>query len=396
MWKFISRGIRESIERRACRTNVYSQPPTDECNNSEVKSTVKVNDSSLTTYRNTSGFCGFFNYRGTKDKKSRPHWSADRTLSDVLGWSSILAIGWAICQTPCIRKHIFERNRNDKCAYRAFKCPKTQVSYLVKHALSLQPKHVLPVTNCVGSDGEFGQNGEGDWGQRHYGPITAEEALGAARDEFTRTHRVVMGEFELRYGIKALEEHRYKDALEHFLTGAQLKSPGSMFNLGLCYELGIGTRMDPVKAVEYYQSAAEKGHAGAMYNLGVFHAQGRGGLPINLNEARELFTKAANLGQVEAQDALKLDTMVVREKSRDDTSSNVSTGVSSTELPSKSEDYCSYKHTDPFAGIPDLPHPSLEDSYDSPYENNRMKNPTESFLNILGLQSNQFLMEPAN
>ncbi|XP_015112288.1 uncharacterized protein LOC107037961 isoform X2 [Diachasma alloeum] len=392
MWKFVSRGIRESIERRACRTNVYSQPTADECNGSEAKATANVNKSSLTSCRNTSGFCGFFNYRGTKDKKSGPHWSADRTLFD----SSILAIGWAICQTPCIRKHIFERNRNDKCAYRILKCPKTQVSYLVKHALSLQPKHVLPVTNCVGSDGGFGHESEGNWEQRRYGPITAEEALGAARDEYTRTHRVVMGEFELRYGIKALEEHRYNDAMEHFLVGAQLKSPGSMFNLGLCYELGIGTRMDPVKAVKYYRSAAENGHAGAMYNLGVFHAQGRGGLPINLAEARELFTKAASLGQVEAQDALKLDTRLTRGKSRDETTTNASTGVSSMDLPSKSEDYCPYKPNDPFAGIPDLPNSSLESSYDSLYDSSRMKNPTESFLDFLGLQSNKVLMESAN
>uniref|UniRef100_A0A0C9PQ57 YbeQ_0 protein n=2 Tax=Fopius arisanus TaxID=64838 RepID=A0A0C9PQ57_9HYME len=378
MWKFISRGIRESIERRACRTNVYSQPTSEECN-SEAKSSANVKKSSLTNCRYTNGFCGFFNNRGAKDKKTG--WSAEKTLSDVLGWSSILAIGWAICQTPCIRRNIFDRNRNDKSAYRIFKCPKTQVSYLVKHALSLHPKHVLPVTNCVGNDGL----NVGDWEQRPYGPITVEEALGAAREEYTRTHRMVMGEFELRYGIKALEEHRYSDAMEHFLVGAQLKSPGSMFNLGLCYELGIGTRTDPVKAVEYYRSAAENGHAGAMYNLGVFHAQGRGGLPINLKEAHELFTRAAGLGQTEAQDALKLEKIMTKE---------ASTG-GSMDPSSQSDDYSSYQYKDPFAGIPDLPDTSLE-NYDSLYNRSRIKTSTETFLDFLGIQSSQVLMESAN
>lgn len=57
----------------------------------------------------------------------------------------------------------------------------------------------------------------------------------------------MLGEFELRYGIKALEEKRYKDAMMHFSAGANLSSPGSMFNLGLCYELGIGTLADQKK-----------------------------------------------------------------------------------------------------------------------------------------------------
>lgn len=57
----------------------------------------------------------------------------------------------------------------------------------------------------------------------------------------------MIGEYELHYGIKALEEKRYKDALMHFSAGAKLSSPGSAFNLGLCYELGIGTLADQAK-----------------------------------------------------------------------------------------------------------------------------------------------------
>lgn len=73
------------------------------------------------------------------------------------------------------------------------------------------------------------------------------QAFEEAADEFTKTHKIVVGEYELRFGIKALEEKRYKDALIHFSQGAKLSSPGSMFNLGLCYELGIGTSADQKK-----------------------------------------------------------------------------------------------------------------------------------------------------
>lgn len=53
-----------------------------------------------------------------------------------------------------------------------------------------------------------------------------------------------MAEFELQYGLKALEERRYKDAIKHFTAGASLSSAASMFNLGLCHELGLGTLVD--------------------------------------------------------------------------------------------------------------------------------------------------------
>lgn len=56
-----------------------------------------------------------------------------------------------------------------------------------------------------------------------------------------------MGEYELHYGLKALEDKRYKDAIKHFNAGAKLSSAASMFNLGLCYELGLGTLVNQAK-----------------------------------------------------------------------------------------------------------------------------------------------------
>lgn len=44
-----------------------------------------------------------------------------------------------------------------------------------------------------------------------------------------------------------------------------------------------------------------------MYNLGVFHAQGKGGLKINLDTARQLFKGAAEKGHNEAIKALQLE-----------------------------------------------------------------------------------------
>lgn len=70
------------------------------------------------------------------------------------------------------------------------------------------------------------------------------QALKEATEKFANTHKLAVAEFELQYGLKALEEKRYKDAIKHFTVGASLSSAASMFNLGLCHELGLGTLVD--------------------------------------------------------------------------------------------------------------------------------------------------------
>lgn len=48
--------------------------------------------------------------------------------------------------------------------------------------------------------------------------------------------------------------------------------------------------------------------------MGVFHAQGRGGLPIDIDTARTYFIRAARLGQVQAQHALDLEKAEIQSK----------------------------------------------------------------------------------
>jgi TPR repeat protein len=70
------------------------------------------------------------------------------------------------------------------------------------------------------------------------------------------------------------------------------------------------------QAAKYYGLASKLGHATAMYNLGVFYVHGWGGVPVDCNRARELFVAAAEMGQVNAQEAL---AMVPRANDTDST-----------------------------------------------------------------------------
>lgn len=71
--------------------------------------------------------------------------------------------------------------------------------------------------------------------------------------------------------------------------------------------------------------------------MGVFHAQGRGGLPIDIDTARTCFIKAAKLGQVQAQRALKLEKTVIQSKKNISSLPNVNLKNSGLEKSAKNE-----------------------------------------------------------
>lgn len=96
------------------------------------------------------------------------------------------------------------------------------------------------------------------------------------------------------------------DAVSHFKLASIHRHAGATFNLGTCYELGMGTSKNKKKAMECYRVASAMGHPKAMYNLGVFYARGEGGLKKNRQAARECFVAAATLGSPEAQNALDM------------------------------------------------------------------------------------------
>ncbi|XP_015509806.1 uncharacterized protein [Neodiprion pinetum] len=318
MWKFVSRGIRESLERRAnCWTNIYPHTSQDGSggSKSEVNQTSKVHkqvsiDYSISRYFN---ICRGFGAAGPDGDKSRGYrWNPKYSWVEAVEWSGLLALGLVVCQSLCIHRRFFGPDPEAVWRRRISQAHQVGISKLLNGLMSFEPHHILPITNCVGNgdrseDRQESSEDSSCTSQKPYGPITIEEALQDAGDDFTRIHRIVMGEFEFQMGMKALEEKRHKEAVKHFSAGASLASSASMFNLAVCHEMGLGTSVNHKEAAKRYRAAAENGHADAMYNLGVFHAQGRGGLEVNMKMARKLFTEAAKLGQPQAQHALNLE-----------------------------------------------------------------------------------------
>lgn len=75
--------------------------------------------------------------------------------------------------------------------------------------------------------------------------------------------------------------------------------PESQFNLGWCYQHGLGVPINLAKAAQYYWIAANQGHADAQYQLGVCCASGIG-VKKNMDKAIFYYSQAAEKGHIHA------------------------------------------------------------------------------------------------
>lgn len=64
--------------------------------------------------------------------------------------------------------------------------------------------------------------------------------------------------------------------IEDFLRLAEQGVAEAQFNLGICYNSGLGVTKDYEEAVKWYRKAAEQGFADAQFNLAVRYRDGKG------------------------------------------------------------------------------------------------------------------------
>lgn len=109
-------------------------------------------------------------------------------------------------------------------------------------------------------------------------------------------------------GLSSLNKDN-KKAFRCFQAAARLGSSQAFYNLGLCYELGKGTRVNLQRAAFCYRKAAMKGHGLASFNLAVYFMKGIGGLPVDSVTAKLLLAAAADQGVPEAQMYLGIELL---------------------------------------------------------------------------------------
>lgn len=93
-------------------------------------------------------------------------------------------------------------------------------------------------------------------------------------------------------GAKAKKEGNYKKAVEYLRKSADKGYVLAMFNLGMCYEQGVGLSPSILEAWSWYKKAADKGYAQAMNSLGTICEKKQ----RNVGEAMMWYRKAADRG----------------------------------------------------------------------------------------------------
>jgi TPR repeat protein len=103
------------------------------------------------------------------------------------------------------------------------------------------------------------------------------------------------------YGVQSSDKER---AFDLYNKAAGLSHPEASYRVGVCFELGIGTRRDARKAVLWYKRAADLGDTKALYKLGMTHLHGTLGEQKNIQEAVALLEEAAAKADSENPHAL--------------------------------------------------------------------------------------------
>jgi len=130
--------------------------------------------------------------------------------------------------------------------------------------------------------------------------------------------------------------------------------------------------------------------------LGVFYAQGKGGLPLNIDIARTYFIRAAKLGQIQAQQALDLEKAQSRktQSKKSNTSIVQNTKLNHTNLEKNIDngyiDNTCVKLNDMLRGnIADILNANFveKSTHDTPeYDKQTIECSTQKILNFLGLK----------
>ncbi|XP_013186222.2 uncharacterized protein LOC106131615 [Amyelois transitella] len=313
MWKYVSRRIRESFEKSV--------------NHFEKRTTTGIVNQSGTgpgeEEKRSGPPCCWFAARKCwrKSKTDNKNTNRERYNFDCLNrnwlgaitWSGVAVVGWYTSQLA----HLKLKYGSKKCEEQ-FKCFNNilAVLYPYVHHVKNNPaeltssstiEHIIqnlkPKVQLISND-HVGESGDDK-------PLSSNGSTSASsNDEFQDTLNYI----ENKLGWAAIQNGQLKDGIKLLRSAANRNHAPALYNLGLCYEMGIGLDINENKAMELYRSAARLEHPDALYNLSIYYAQGRGGLTKDKDTATRLLRLAAVQGHQVAKDTLDYLEVEVTEK----------------------------------------------------------------------------------
>ena len=100
-------------------------------------------------------------------------------------------------------------------------------------------------------------------------------------------------------GTVYMDAEKVPSALSFFKMAAAQGHAEALYNMGVSCELGVGAKVDLLRAFDYFKSAAEHGMKEACYKVGVYYMEGEA---VDADDAQALvwLKKAADAGHVDA------------------------------------------------------------------------------------------------
>lgn len=370
MWKYITRNVRETFERRICSSLTDHSSGQDNTSSCKLKAKLIT---PINKFCKRNPCCRKY-YRESRcednkqNTRSHSSWSDEyyrHTWLGAVGWSTALVLSWNLLQPLCRVQYLYEKDRKHPWKHYYAEYWKEHKSWKnngkwgwqceifhvtdspcyqyqtdgIRNSASIS-KSFIPILSNDGNNATYSKdtdysgiwkflahtvwalpsyvvprpvkitNDETDSQESEqfvkYGPATAEEALDEATRNLMVAQNSVMGDIDNRIGVELMQKGNHHEAVSHFSKAVSLRNACAAYNMGICYEMGLGINQDFKMAAKYYRLASDQGHASAMYNLGVFYVHGWGGLAMDCDKAQKFFQKASSLGQQEAKNALEM------------------------------------------------------------------------------------------
>lgn len=343
MWKYVSRRVKETFERKCkvldvrqsfwvCKApqqqqHQHHQPQHEngpKCRH-HLFGPAAADPGYLCVVVANRGECGIpyahcENWDRARAKGHKNNKRRGCPVSEILGaitWSGAIIFGWYASQLMCLQRR---HTGWDKCKSRYLQMLQSPTraihSSFLSHFVLASPNYpslLAKRTLLENFSPAPLTHDEPDGPQAAVFDVSNDSDISSAPSSESQKQNVdeavadlvtFLGETEYKMGIKCLSAGLHRQAVAHLKLATSHNHPGATFNLGLCYEKGLGLPKNPKRAMECYQIASSMGHPKAMYNLGVFYARGLGGLEKDYAAAKKCFVTAAQLGQAEAIDAL--------------------------------------------------------------------------------------------
>jgi hypothetical protein len=100
-------------------------------------------------------------------------------------------------------------------------------------------------------------------------------------------------------------EEDAEGGVQWFQKAARKGEVVAAYNLGTCYEGGLGVPIDTDEMIRWYREAAGRGHLEAMFRLGIHYATGpnldQSGADAESGEGLKLLKRAAEQGHAKSQ-----------------------------------------------------------------------------------------------